>query len=88
VVLYRKKVPLWPCGAMFASVVITTLLTYGNVRFRIELDTVVPLLSAAALVAAFERWRIRRSRKQAGVPSEPETAVAVPVGEGGPSSAP
>jgi hypothetical protein len=88
VVLYRRKVPLWPCGAMLASVVITTLLTYGNVRFRIELDTVLPLLSGAALVAAWERWRIRRSRDSSGVPSVPEPAVTVSVGEGGLTSAP
>jgi 4-amino-4-deoxy-L-arabinose transferase-like glycosyltransferase len=88
VILYRRKVALWPCGAMLASVVITTLLTYGNVRFRVELDTVLPLLSAAALIAAWDRWRIRRSPHEPGVPSAPEPAVTASVGEGGPTSAP
>jgi hypothetical protein len=88
VVLRRHKVALLPCGAMLASAVITTLLTYGNTRFRIELDTVLPLLSGAALIAGWDRWRIRSSRDKAGVPSLPEPAVPASVGEGGPTSAP
>jgi hypothetical protein len=82
-VMYRRRrVPLLPCLAMFASVVITTVLTYGNVRFRIELDTVLPLL-AAMPVAALAAIPIARLTRR--VPSG-ERAETVPVGEGGPSS--
>jgi 4-amino-4-deoxy-L-arabinose transferase-like glycosyltransferase len=92
VMLRRQRVPLLPCGAMLAAVVITTLLTYGNVRFRIQLDTVLPLLVAPVVLAVLDRWRARRTRRaprpddQGDLPSR-ERAEPVPAGEGGPTSA-
>jgi hypothetical protein len=71
-------------------VIVTTLITYGNVRFRIQLDVVLPLLAAMAVLAAFDRVRARRVPRDdsnGGVPS-PDRAEPVPAGEGGPTSAP
>jgi Dolichyl-phosphate-mannose-protein mannosyltransferase len=72
----RRKVVLLPCLAMLASVVITTALTYGNVRFRIEFDTVLPLLAALPIATVAQRLPFRARGK------------TVPAGEGGPPSAP
>jgi hypothetical protein len=94
VILRRRRVALLPCGAMLAGAIITTLITYGNVRFRIQLDVVLPMLAAVALLAAWDAWRARRARRRMPKePDEPGLAFAepgdvVPVGEGGPTSAP
>ena len=85
VVARRRRIPLLPCAAMFASAVFITLLTYGNVRFRISFDVVLPLLAALAIVAFLERDRApgrtgRRLRFR-------RPAAAAPTGEGGPPSA-
>ena len=49
-VLKRKGVPLYPLGAVLADVVLVTLVTYGNTRFRATLEPVLVLLAATALV--------------------------------------
>jgi hypothetical protein len=86
VLLRRRRVVLLPCLAMFATVVTTTLLTYGNVRFRIALDVVLPLLAAYPVVSYLERRRAPGPAPAAGLRSG-ELVDPVAAGEGGPPSA-
>jgi 4-amino-4-deoxy-L-arabinose transferase-like glycosyltransferase len=86
VALRKRRVPLLPCLAMFATVVATTLLTYGNVRFRIALDVVLPLLAGYPIVSYLERRRAPRHGSGAGLRSDGR-ADPVAAGEGGPTSA-
>lgn len=76
VIARRRRIALLPCAAMFASAVFITLLTYGNVRFRISFDVVLPLLAALPIAAGIERLRSR------------DRAAPEPAGEGGSPSAP
>jgi 4-amino-4-deoxy-L-arabinose transferase-like glycosyltransferase len=55
VILRRRGVPIFPLGAMAADVVIVTVLTYGNTRFRATLEPVLVLLTAVTVDAAV-RW--------------------------------
>jgi hypothetical protein len=77
VIARRRRIVLLPCVAMFASAVFITLLTYGNVRFRISFDVVLPLLAAVPIVVFLDWWRLRSREK----------APPAPAGEGGPTSA-
>jgi 4-amino-4-deoxy-L-arabinose transferase-like glycosyltransferase len=47
----RRRLPLAPFVAMFALVVVTTIIGYGNVRFRTPFDVVVPVLAASGIMA-------------------------------------
>jgi len=51
VVLVRRKRPVWPLAAMILAVVLTSMLTYGNQRFRASAEPAVVLLAAVAVVA-------------------------------------
>jgi len=61
-------VALLPCGAMLVGVVLTTVLTYGNVRFRIQVDVVLPMLAAVPVLALVDRVRARPGLGRRHVP--------------------
>ena len=50
--LRQRGVPLFPLGAVLADVVLVTVLTYGQTRFRATLEPVLVLLAAVAIAAA------------------------------------
>jgi hypothetical protein len=56
--LRKARVPLFPLVAVFADVVVVTLLTYGDTRFRATLEPALVLVGAVA-VAGFLRCPIR-----------------------------
>ncbi len=62
VVLMRRKRPVWPLAAMVVAVVVTTMATYGNQRFRASAEPAVILLAAVAVVATGERLSRRAAR--------------------------
>jgi 4-amino-4-deoxy-L-arabinose transferase-like glycosyltransferase len=55
VVLWRRQVPVWPLLAPFALVAITTVVSYGNQRFRIAAEPGLLVLAAVALTAGASR---------------------------------
>ncbi len=61
-VLLRRKRSVWPLVAMVVAVTITTMLTYGNQRFRASAEPAVILLASVAVVAFVERLSIRANR--------------------------
>lgn len=61
VVLVRRRAAVWPLGAAVISVVVSTLLTYGNQRFRIGAEPAL-LIGSAAGVAALAAAITRRRR--------------------------
>jgi 4-amino-4-deoxy-L-arabinose transferase-like glycosyltransferase len=50
VVLVRRRAPVWPLAAALASVVVSTLVTYVNQRFRIGAEPAILVAAATALV--------------------------------------
>src|SRR5262249_44580438 len=65
VILRRRRVPIFPLVAMAADVVIVTLLTYGNTRFRATLEPILVLLAAVTVDAAVRWVEARRSAPSA-----------------------
>jgi hypothetical protein len=59
VVLYRRGADLWPLLAPVVLVVVVSVTTYGNLRFRVAAEPSAAVLSASAIVAAWRRWRER-----------------------------
>ncbi|MGZ6908943.1 MAG: glycosyltransferase family 39 protein [Acidimicrobiia bacterium] len=55
VVMVRGRAAWWPPLATVISVVVTSLLTYGNQRFRIGAEPALVLAAAVALVALTDR---------------------------------
>ena len=62
VILIRRKRTVWPLVAMVLAVAGTTMLTYGNQRFRASAEPAVILLASVAVVAIGERVSIRFRR--------------------------
>jgi hypothetical protein len=54
VLLVRRKAPVWPLAASLISVVVATLVTYGNQRFRIGAEPAI-LIAAATTVVTLGR---------------------------------
>jgi hypothetical protein len=78
----RRPAHLWPLLATVVAVSATTMITYGNQRFRAGAEPAVVALAAVALVAAFDRFRPQRT---AVVPAEVEpTGVGTTEIEGEP----
>lgn len=75
----REHLPLLEVGAMLALVVVTTIVTYGNVRFRLPLDVALTMLVAISVTAWFDRRRISGARA---------TNPPHPAEEGVPTSTP
>jgi 4-amino-4-deoxy-L-arabinose transferase-like glycosyltransferase len=55
VVLIRRRRSVWPLAAMVLAVIGTTMLTYGNQRFRASAEPAVILLASVAVVAVGEQ---------------------------------
>jgi hypothetical protein len=55
VVLVRRRAPLWPLAAAVVSVLVATLVTYGNQRFRMGAEPAIIVCAAAALVTLGRR---------------------------------
>ena len=58
VVLVRRRVRTWPLLSTFALVSLTTVLTYGNQRFRIAAEPALLVLAAAGMAALAHRARV------------------------------
>jgi 4-amino-4-deoxy-L-arabinose transferase-like glycosyltransferase len=58
VVLARRRAPGWPLAAALISVVVSTLITYGNQRFRIGAEPAILVTAATAVVALTGRPRL------------------------------
>jgi hypothetical protein len=54
--LWRRSAPRWPLLVPLALVSLTTVLTYGNERFREAAEPTVVILASAAIVAAAGPW--------------------------------
>jgi len=59
VVLVRRRAPVWPLVAAVASVLVATLVTYGNQRFRMGAEPAIIVAASAAVVAAARRVTAR-----------------------------
>ncbi len=57
VVLVRRRADWWPLAAAVISVVVSTLLTYGNQRFRIGAEPVIVITAAVAITTLVARVR-------------------------------
>jgi hypothetical protein len=71
VVLRRRGGDVWPLLAPVVMVVVLSMTTYGNLRFRIAAEPSAAVLSACAIVAAWRRWseRGRASSPQEHAPA-------------------
>jgi hypothetical protein len=59
VVLRRQGGDLWPLLAPVVMVVAISVITYGNLRFRVAAEPSAAVLSASAIVAVWRRWNER-----------------------------
>ncbi|MBM3674531.1 MAG: hypothetical protein FJW88_06165 [Actinobacteria bacterium] len=59
VLLVRRRSHWWPLAAPVATVVISSLVTYGNQRFRVAAEPTLLVCAAVALVALASRIRAR-----------------------------
>lgn len=57
VVLVRRRADWWPLAAVVISVLVSTLVTYGNQRFRIGAEPVIVITAAVAVTALAGRAR-------------------------------
>ena len=55
--LLRRRVGAWPLAAAVLSVLVSTLVTYGNQRFRIGAEPTILIAAAAGIVALVSRRR-------------------------------
>ena len=66
VVLWRRRAPVWPLLVPVIIVTLSTVVSYGQVRFRVEAEPVLVVLASVALAAVFSWWRQRRREPQIG----------------------
>jgi 4-amino-4-deoxy-L-arabinose transferase-like glycosyltransferase len=71
VVLYRRKVWLWPLLSMFVVVTITAATSYGTTRFRTPAEVSIVVLAGVAIDAIVSRWRRRTAVGPAPEPGIP-----------------
>lgn len=57
ILLVRRRAPVWPLAASVLSVLVSTLVTYGNQRFRIGAEPAILVAAATAIVAIGARAR-------------------------------
>jgi hypothetical protein len=57
VLLVRRRAPVWVLAASVLSVLVSTLVTYGNQRFRIGAEPAILVAAATTLVAIATRAR-------------------------------
>jgi hypothetical protein len=77
VVLFRRKVWLWPLLSMFVIVTITAATSYGTTRFRTPAEVAIVVLAGIAIDAGLNRWRRRASDDSV---AEPERAPVQDAG--------
>ncbi len=61
VVLRRRDGDLWPLLAPVAIVVVVSVTTYGNQRFRVAAEPSAVVFAAYGIVAGWQRWGPRRN---------------------------
>ena len=57
VLLVRRRAPVWVLAASVLSVLVSTLATYGNQRFRIGAEPAILVAAATTLVTIATRAR-------------------------------
>ena len=80
VILRRRRVAVWLLMTPFLTVTATTLLLYGNLRFRHSAELALVILAAVALDAVWRgqaRSPAARRRRGAGAPRRADRAGAV-----------
>ena len=62
VLLVRRRAPVWVLAASVLSVLVSTLVTYGNQRFRIGAEPAILVAAATTLVTLATRARTDRAQ--------------------------
>ena len=57
VVLWRRRLPLWPSASLIATAALTAAATFGITRYRSGADVAIVVLTGIALGALLDRWR-------------------------------
>jgi predicted membrane-bound mannosyltransferase len=60
IVLRRRRLPIWPLVAMAGLVAVTSVITYGNSRFRVPWDVASVVAVAVGVDHLFARGASRR----------------------------
>lgn len=55
--LLRRRTGAWPLAAAVLSMLVSTLVTYGNQRFRIGAEPTILIAAATSIVALVNRRR-------------------------------
>lgn len=69
VVARRRRIRVWPLLVPAVVVTVSTVLSYGQTRFRVPAEPSLVILASVALVALAGRVRARRGRSDAGAPA-------------------
>jgi hypothetical protein len=77
VVLWRRRAPVWPLLVPVIIVTASTVVSYGQVRFRVEAEPVLVVLASVAVAAIGAWWRQRR-RDSPAEPAKPEASGGPP----------
>jgi hypothetical protein len=77
VVLWRRRIPVWPLVAPAVIVTIATAITFGQTRYRTTTEGALAVLAGVALAALVPR-RLPRPRQRAGL--SPAGGVQPPTG--------
>ena len=78
--LVRRRVAVWPLLSAAVAVTITTMLTYGQQRFRVAAEPALLVSAAVAIDAVAVQVRARIARR------EPEHAASGAAGAAGSSA--
>lgn len=73
VVLRRRRVPVWPLGAIVAIVLVSVAVTFGQIRYRAPAEVPLVLLAASCLGALGSRGHDRRRDRRE---QRPDSTVA------------
>jgi 4-amino-4-deoxy-L-arabinose transferase-like glycosyltransferase len=76
VVARRRTVRLWPLASTAVLVSLTTVVTYGQQRFRVAAEPAIVVLAAVALVTAARRIGAGRAASPAATADRPSASVA------------
>jgi 4-amino-4-deoxy-L-arabinose transferase-like glycosyltransferase len=83
VVLWRRRASVWPLLVPAIIVILSTVVSYGRVRFRVEAEPVLVVLASVALAAIYTPWR--RRRRGGPFEQEPAEASGSPSGPASPA---
>jgi hypothetical protein len=76
ILLYRRKVWVWPLLSMFVIVTFTAATSYGTTRFRTPAEVAIVVLAAVTIDWIITRWR---NRSAVATTAEPDEAPASPT---------